>query len=253
MSSRRQAVIGVTLALALVGAWLALHVYGVFFYSFSSAAVLIAPLLVALITWLNVGLFIVAHDAIHGSLVPGRRGVNLWFGRIALVLYAGFRFGRLEPKHLEHHRAPGTGTDPDFNAAHPTRLWPWYRQFMRRYFGATEFLTLSLAVAAYLLIGARIANLLLFWAIPAILSSLQLFYFGTYRPHRHESRAFADSHNARTNEFGWFASLISCFHFGYHHEHHLSPHVPWWRLPAERKARAIARSGQRPARLRPNA
>ena len=30
-------------------------------------------------------------------------------------------------------------------------------------------------------------------------------------------------------------SLLTCYHFGgYHHEHHLHPGVPWWRLPGTR-------------------
>ena len=74
--------------------------------------------------------------------------------------------------------------------------------------------------------------MLVFWALPALLSSVQLFYFGTFRPHRHDDSPFADDHNARSNGFGWLASLLSCFHFGYHHEHHLAPQVPWWRLPS---------------------
>ncbi|WP_208766779.1 fatty acid desaturase [Nostoc flagelliforme] len=25
---------------------------------------------------------------------------------------------------------------------------------------------------------------------------------------------------------------MSCYHFGYHQEHHEYPDVPWWKLPA---------------------
>ena len=31
-------------------------------------------------------------------------------------------------------------------------------------------------------------------------------------------------------------SLVTCYHFGYHHEHHLYPAVPSWRLPAARRS-----------------
>ena len=75
---------------------------------------------------------------------------------------------------------------------------------------------------------------MLFWALPAILSAFQLFYFGTYLPHRAEDEAFGDAHRARSNDFSWTMSLLTCFHFGYHHEHHDNPAVPWWRLPATR-------------------
>ncbi|MDQ3245821.1 MAG: fatty acid desaturase [Pseudomonadota bacterium] len=241
MIVRGQAAIGISLALAVFAAWLTLHIYGVFFHPLGGTGLLVAPLLLALLCWLNVGLFIVAHDAMHGSLAPKRPGVNRWFGRAALAFYAGFSFDGLLPKHFEHHRSPGSADDPDFSTAHPRHFWPWYLQFMRIYFGWQQMAVLTVMTVAYLLIGARYANLLLFWALPAILSSVQLFYFGTYRPHRHDHSPFADDHNARSNAFGWLASLLSCYHFGYHHEHHLAPYVPWWRLPAERKARATAR------------
>jgi beta-carotene ketolase (CrtW type) len=241
MIVRGQAAIGIALSLSVIGAWAAMHFYAVFFHPLTGTGIALAPLLVAIICWLNVGLFIVAHDAMHGSLAPGRPGLNRAFGRTALALYAGFWFDALLPKHFAHHRAPGTEQDPDFSAAHPRHFWPWYLQFLRQYFGIAQLLVLSGLTAAYLLVGVRYANLLLFWALPAILSSLQLFYFGTYRPHRQEEAGFADQHNARSSSLGWLASLLSCYHFGYHHEHHLAPHVPWWRLPAERRDRATAR------------
>lgn len=237
----RQALIGVGLATALIASWLSLHVYSLFFHQLDLAGLVAAPLLVALICWLNVGLFIVSHDAMHGSLAPGRPGVNRAIGRLALLLYAGFWYDALLPKHMEHHRAPGTAEDPDFSADHPTRFWPWYGRFMREYFGLRQFLLLGIPVALYLALGVRLANLLTFWALPAILSSMQLFYFGTYRPHRQEAEPFADRHRARSSTLGWFGSLISCFHFGYHHEHHDKPYLPWWRLPQEHRGRASPR------------
>ena len=235
MIVRHQGTKGLALALAILGAWLVLHVYGVFFYRLDPPGLLLAPVMVALICWLNVGMFIVAHDAMHGSLAPGRPKINRNVGRTSLLLYAGFFYDRLLPEHMAHHREPGTAGDPDFSVDHPKHFWPWYLQFFRHYFGWQQLLFLSGVVIAYLAIGASYTNILLFWAVPAVLSSLQLFYFGTYLPHRHDERPFDDHHNARSNACGWLTSLLSCFHFGYHHEHHRAPHVPWWRLPAERR------------------
>ncbi|HEX8511730.1 MAG TPA: fatty acid desaturase [Allosphingosinicella sp.] len=233
--SARQTVIGLSLAAAIAFAWTALHVSSVFFLKVEGEGLAAAPLLVLAICWLNVGLFIVAHDAMHGSLAPGRPGVNRWAGRLALALYAGFSFDRLRPKHFEHHRSPGTADDPDFSADHPTAFWPWYLAFFRQYFGLRELGVLTAMVGTYnLLLGAPYPNLLLFWALPAILSSLQLFLFGTFLPHRAGADPFGDRHQARSSDYGWLASLLTCFHFGYHHEHHRSPATPWWRLPAER-------------------
>lgn len=237
MNPARQSAVGLSLAAAILLGWSALHVWSVFFQPLHGPALAAAPALVALLCWLDVGLFIVAHDAIHGSLAPGRPAINRWAGRVSLALYAGFSFDRLERKHHAHHRHPGTRKDPDFSADHPRRFWPWYLTFFRRYFRLRELLVLTALTGVYLLLGAPFPNLLLFWALPAVLSSLQLFLFGTYLPHRAHSDEFADAHRARSNDYGAFASLITCFHFGYHHEHHLAPHTPWWRLPAERAFR----------------
>lgn len=238
----RQTAIGLGLASAIALAWAALHVGSVFFLKLEGPGLAAAPLLVIAICWLNVGLFIVAHDAMHGSLAPGLPGVNLWAGRLALAVYAGFSFDRLRAKHFEHHRNPGTAADPDYSADHPSAFWPWYLAFFRQYFGWRELMVLTALVAIYmLLLGAPYPNLLLFWAFPAILSSLQLFLFGTFLPHRSEAEPFGDRHRARSNDYGRLASLLTCFHFGYHHEHHRSPATPWWRLPAERLSSASPR------------
>lgn len=238
---RRQTMIGLGLAGSIVVAFLSLHILSVFVLSLSATVLLVAPLVVAVLTWLSVGLFIIAHDAMHGSLAPGRPGANLFWGRLTLLLYAGFWMDRLRPKHFDHHRHVGTEHDPDFSPDHPTRFWPWYLGFMKRYFGLREFLILSVLVWTYVLVlKAPLPNLLLFWALPAILSSLQLFYFGTYLPHRHEEAAFADEHKARSNDYPAWLSLLTCFHFGYHREHHLSPGTPWWALPRARRELALS-------------
>ena len=237
MSPARQTRVGLTLAAFVAAAFIALHIYAVFVHELAGEGWIVAPFLVAILCWLNVGLFIIAHDCMHGSLAPGRPRLNRWIGRVALALYAGFSFDRLLPKHFGHHKHPGTEHDPDFSTSHSRHFWPWFFQFLRQYFGLREFLVLTALVWTYvLLLGAPYGNLLLFWALPAILSSLQLFLFGTYLPHRAEEAEFADGHRARSNDYGHLASLLTCFHFGYHHEHHLAPHVPWWRLPQERKA-----------------
>ena len=234
---------GLVLAAAVLAAWLALHLYGVFLFEWHSPVALLAPLLVALQCWLCVGLFIVAHDAMHGSLAPGRPALNRRVGQLCLLLYAGFRYDALLPKHQAHHRAPGTGEDPDFAPDHPRRFWPWFARFAATYFGWRELAFMSALGSAYLLLGARPLNLLVFWAVPAWLSALQLFLFGTYLPHRHgegppaggDHDGFADRHRARSNAYPVILSLLSCFHFGYHLEHHRRPGAPWWRLPAVRR------------------
>lgn len=226
-----QTLVGLGLAALIVASWLTLHIHGVYFHRWTGWSVAIAPVLVAVQTWLSVGLFIVAHDAMHGSLAPGRPRVNASLGTLTLALYAGFRFRRLRRAHHAHHATPGQIGDPDFHPEAPRSFLPWFVRFFRTYFGWVEFAVLTglLAVAIFL-IGARIPNLLVFWALPALLSALQLFVFGTWLPHRHTDEEFADHHHARSSGYGPLTSLLTCFHFGRHHEHHLAPWLPWWRL-----------------------
>ena len=234
----RQAAIGLSLAALIVGAWIAVHGYAMFAFSLRWDTAAAAILLVALQCWLFVGLFIVSHDAMHGSLAPGRARVNTAIGASLLFLYAGFDWRKLKPAHFEHHKAPGTPTDPDFDTENPRSFVRWYLTFLKRYFGWPSVVFVTAVFWLYhLAFGVSVAKMLLFYAAPSILSSLQLFYFGTYRPHRHDGGAFADRHNARSDGFSTLASLASCYHFGYHHEHHCHPHTPWWRLPAVRRER----------------
>lgn len=235
MSPKRQTRVGLALAAAILLAWAGLHIWSVFFQPLAGPALVAAPILAATLCWLNVGLFILAHDSMHGSLAPSRPAINRAIGRLALALYAGFSFDRLRPMHQAHHAGPGTSEDPDFSVDHPDRFWLWYAAFFRQYFGLRELLVMTALTGLYLFVlGAPLANLLLFWALPAILSSVQLFAFGTFLPHRLVDEAFADDHRARSSDYGRLASLLTCFHFGYHHEHHRSPGTPWWRLPAEK-------------------
>ena len=233
-----QGATGIALAALLIAAWIALHVASVFAIDWSQPGMLtLAPVALALQCWLSVGLFIIAHDAMHGSLAPGRPGVNFAFGQLCIALYAGFSFSRLSAKHREHHAHAGTAEDPDFDPEPPQRFWHWYARFLGEYFGWREYLSITVLFLAYMIAtGADPVNLFVFWGVPSILASLQLFYFGTYLPHRPGCAPFTDRHRTRSNEYSWWASLLTCFHFGYHHEHHEFPFIPWWRLPAVRRA-----------------
>lgn len=237
----RQGRIGLSLATALIATWLALHIATVFFYAWTPLTVLLAPLVVAALCWLYVGLFIVAHDCMHGSLMPFAPRVNRAVGRLCLALYAGFDFDRLNREHHLHHRYSGTEQDPDFDAEHPGSFWRWYAAFFTHYVSWREIAVIAGIVWFYVLVlGAPVLNLLVFWCLPALLSSVQLFYFGTYLPHRPAEAPFRDRHRARTNDFSWWVSLLTCFHFGYHHEHHVSPSTPWWKLPDVHRAAMAA-------------
>lgn len=214
--------------------WAATHIYGVFFHGIGNPFILTMTI-IAVQVWLFTGLFIVAHDTMHGSFLPRHPRLNDWVGRIILFFYAGFAFSKMREAHHRHHELPGTEDDPDFYAANPKAFWPWYFTFFRRYFSVSQlFVVTGITIAYVFILGANYWNTILMWAVPAILSSVQLFYYGTYLTHRH-AEPFADDHRARTNDYPIWMSLLTCFHFGYHHEHHLYPHEPWWRLPARKK------------------
>lgn len=234
--ARRQARIGLMLAAAIIASWVGLHVAGVFFFDWTvPGAIPLAVLLAGAQCWLSVGLFIVAHDCMHGSLAPFRPVPNRWIGQVCLGLYAGFSFDEVNRNHHLHHRNSGTSGDPDFHEDHADAFWLWYAKFFREYFTGWEFVRIGTVSAIYLLaLGAPLLNVFAFWVMPALASSVQLFTFGTYLPHRRDEREFADQHNARSNAYPWLLSLLTCFHFGYHHEHHLRPGIPWWRLPLVR-------------------
>lgn len=73
-------------------------------------------------------------------------------------------------------------------------------------------------------------KLLLFWILPSILSTFQLFYFGTYRPHQLPHTQPMMPHHARSQSGPHWWAMLSCYFFGYHYEHHESPRTPWWQL-----------------------
>lgn len=218
----------------VLAGWLALHVAAVWHLDAPSHPALAVAALAGL-AWLSVGLFIIAHDAMHGSLAPGRPRLNAAIGRAALLFYAGFSWRKLIVKHMAHHRHAGTAEDPDFG--HGQRgVAAWYVDFVRTYFGWREFFVLGGATILYaLLLGPRWPYVG-FWVLPSMLASVQLFVFGTFLPHREDAGSFPDRHNARSTPMAVPVSFFTCFHFGgFHHEHHLDPSVPWWRLPSRRR------------------
>lgn len=225
---------GVMLAALICTGWAGLLVFTLGVLPLEAAAWAGAPLL-ALQCWLYVGLFILGHDAMHGTLAPAWPRLNAAIGRLALFAYVGFPFEATRRKHHAHHRHAGLDGDPDHH--HSNRFWPWYGAFLQQYFSWANALFVGAVLSGLLVIGVPWQKALLFWAAPAVLSSLQLFTFGTYLPHRRTKQRFPDQHHARSNDWPEWVSLFTCFHFGYHHEHHLEPGEPWWRLPLRRRHR----------------
>lgn len=199
-------------------------------------------------TFLQTGLFIVGHDAMHGSLLPRSPHWNERIGRLVLALYAWLPWERSLRNHHSHHLAPGSLLDPDHQGARPRGPLLWYRRFMASYLTPAQMAGL---LAAWLVAWALLrpfqphplASLLLFWILPLVLSSLQLFVVGTYLPHRHGHGCSADRHRAASLPWPEPLSLLACYHFGYHWEHHQHPHLPWYQLPAARRLVTVPAPG----------
>jgi len=93
-SHNMQRLLGLGLGTLVAGSWLGIHIYAMFVFELSWSAWPQVALLAALQCWLSVGVFIVSHDAMHGSLAPGWQSLNSGLGAVLLFLYAGFAWGR---------------------------------------------------------------------------------------------------------------------------------------------------------------
>ncbi|HEY9851997.1 MAG TPA: fatty acid desaturase [Leptolyngbyaceae cyanobacterium] len=183
-------------------------------------------------TFLYTGLFITAHDAMHGVVFPQNIKINNLIGTIAVTLYGLLSYDKLLKKHWFHHKHPATELDPDFHDGKHKSFFAWYFHFMKGYANWQQIIAMTVVFyPLILLLHIPIINLALFWWIPSILSSLQLFYFGTFLTHREPTGGYKNHHRAESTHFSTFWSFITCYHFGYHQEHHEYPHVPWWKLP----------------------
>lgn len=177
--------------------------------------------------YLYTGLFITGHDAMHQTVSRNKK-INRAIGTVATFLYAGLSYKRLIKNHFNHHRYPGTAEDPDFNV-NSQNFFIWWGAFMIRYATVLQILVMAISFNV-LKIWVTEKSLWLFWVIPAFLSSLQLFFFGTYLPHRKPHDHKMEPHKARTQKKNHLWAMLSCYFFGYHFEHHDSPSTPWWQL-----------------------
>jgi beta-carotene ketolase (CrtW type) len=177
---------------------------------------------VLLQTHLYTGMFITAHDAMHGTVHPNRR-INTVVGWVCAGLFAFNYYPLLLRKHRLHHRHVATAEDPDF---YPGGFWPWYLKFLREYLRWPQFLLMAITFNV-LQLWLPLPNLIAFWMLPAVLSTLQLFFFGTYLPHR---AAPDNLHHSRSQRKHHLWAFLSCYFFGYHYEHHAYPATPWWQL-----------------------
>jgi len=187
-------------------------------------------------TFLYAGLFITAHDAMHGLVFPKNPKINNLVGSVCVVLYGLLSYKDLVHKHWLHHKYPGSEHDPDFHDNQHKNFWAWYFRFMCNYGTWKQLLgwTIIFNVLRFV-VHLSPMNLILFWCLPSILSSIQLFYFGTFLTHREPEGGYTNQHCTQTIALPVFLSFITSYHFIYHQEHHEYPQVPWWKLPEVRR------------------
>jgi beta-carotene/zeaxanthin 4-ketolase len=187
-------------------------------------------------TFIYTGLFITAHDAMHGAVFPQNPQVNAFVGKLSLLAYGLLSYRRLLQKHWQHHKYPASELDPDFHNGTNTNPIAWYFHFMKGYWDWRQIIGLSpIFYLSQSWLGVSEINLILFWAIPPLLSSVQLFYFGTFLTHKEPKGGHTNPYRAKTYRLPVVLSFITCYHFGYHEEHHAYPSAPWWQLPAIHK------------------
>ena len=176
-------------------------------------------------THLYTGLFITSHDAIHGVVSPAYPKLNHGLGWVCATLFAFNNYAVLCKKHHWHHYYVNTEQDPD---VHQGNFFVWWFKFMWQYVTWQQVLAMAITYNV-LKIWLPMENLIVYWEVPAILSTLQLFFFGTYLPHRGE-HAPENKTQSRSQKRNHVWAFISCYFFGYHYEHHAHPYLAWWKL-----------------------
>jgi beta-carotene ketolase (CrtW type) len=240
---------GQILALLIAAAWFTSLAVGLWLpwrhLPLGELAVLVL-VVVPVRTLLQTGLFIVAHDAMHRLLVPRREPLNDRLGALALALYGALPYGRCRRQHGLHHHHAGGPHDPDGPGVGSPWLPAWYGRFMGRYLNPGQ-MALLLVAWGLLAWATSIQAVLLVCTLPLLLSSLQLFVVGTYLPHRRQAHdwdgstldgSMADQAVISLALPEWL-SLLACFHFGYHREHHQAPQLGWHQLPAQRRRNRV--------------
>jgi len=217
---------GIIIAFIIISIW-ASHLFYSLLYVNVDFTNPIFYLHILLQGYLYTGLFITAHDAMHGT-VSKNKFINKSIGSISTLLFAGLSYNKLIKNHFKHHKNPGEEEDPDFYTK-SQNFFIWWGNFLWRYTTITQLIIMAVAFNL-LKIWFDEVSIIVFWIVPAFLGTFQLFFFGTYLPHKYPHTDKMQPHKARTQKRNHFWAMLSCYFFGYHYEHHESPKTPWWKL-----------------------
>lgn len=198
--------------------------------------------------WLYTGIFICAHDGLHGTLIRSAPSINKALSFFLIQIYAFLPYKKLFRYHHEHHKNPETKADPDYYTTNPHMIL-WFKNFIQNYVSFFQILLMAVLYNMFRMSGYSDQTIWMSWILPLLLSTIQLFYFGTYLPHRpshrfhtffHKNRkpppllghlTTTSSPHLRCSQRSHLFSLLCCFHFDYHFEHHHFPNRCWWELP----------------------
>lgn len=214
---------GIWIACTIILLWTILLAYLLFHFEVDYASPL-TYIFILIQTHLFTGLFITAHDSMHGVVSANKR-INKMMGQICTTLFVFNSYRRLFPRHHEHHKHVKTHQDPDY---YEGNFFIWYFHFMKQYVTIWQ-IVLAAIMFNILILFVPQTNVMLFWVVPSLLSTFQLFYFGTYLPHKGE-HAENNVHRSRSQKKNHAVAFLTCYFFGYHYEHHHSPRTPWWQL-----------------------
>lgn len=168
--------------------------------------------------WQYVGLFIISHDLHHNKEPTLYENI---LGRISLLFYGGFLLEDFSKNHENHHKYPGsTKKDPDF---YDGSVIIWYLKFMVEYINFKQVIIQLLFYNILKNYNIENDQMILFWLLPSVLASIQLFFYGTFLVHEKDGLI----KNANLPE--WLVTLTS-YNFGNHINHHKYPFISWFKL-----------------------
>lgn len=208
------------------------------------------------------------HEAVHSTLVPGRR-LNDFLGTLHGAL-VGVDFGRYCEQHLAHHRARTLGADPDaYIYVTLLRTPPGLRRAGTLLLGAVGeivekirqkgvalgagagsgrgaggagslvVVVMQLALLAVAVASGSVWTYLLYWLGPLLTIAIMLNRTRVFVEHGlPHVRASAESLDELPQQTFDFRSnplerfVIAPFHFNVHATHHRFPGVPFYELPA---------------------
>lgn len=247
----------------------------------------LVPVAVVVIGNRQYALLLLVHEASH-YLFSRNRGRNDRIANWACAYPIGITVERYREVHLEHHRHVGTEADPDFDYYRDpvtprlllwtvvsgvlglkgvlTVLFYFFPRVAERYHpslrGRTSFEASPLgrqlagvAVAQALIVGGfALAGRPLLYLGVWLLPLLTLVPLANRLRTLAEHASFDGAPVTRTVTTGLVGrTVLAPFLFFYHHEHHLHPFVPFYRLPElHRRLRESGHYAEPPPSLAPS-